>query len=300
MSYYKMQNITDYIDTLDTGIDTIKSHAVIRALTTFFVDKGYIEVQTQNRFSILSACEDPKSVAEITYCGKTWPLPQTGQMWLEYELLTNPKLRKGIFCRTTSYREEKNIIPGRHYVCFPMFEVESVGTFEDLLNLLTELVTYLGYANITHLDYEEIASKYGVSEIEHKHENQMCNTYSPVCFLKYFPDETNPFWNMQRNSDNNKAQKVDVIMSGMETIGCGKRDCDNSEMRKRFYSLCNGEYANLIFEKFGRVRTVAELEEFLGLDKFDRFGFGIGLTRLISSLEKENLLDSLIERFIPQ
>ena len=38
------------------------------------------------------------------------PLPQTGQMWLEHELLSTPN-SKGFFCVSTSYRQEPNAIP---------------------------------------------------------------------------------------------------------------------------------------------------------------------------------------------
>ena len=48
----------------------------------FFLSKGFLEVHTQNRLSILAACEDPTTVATYNYNGQIWPLPQTGQMWL--------------------------------------------------------------------------------------------------------------------------------------------------------------------------------------------------------------------------
>ena len=32
-------------------------------LRSFFLDKGFLEVHTQNRLSILAACEDPFNVA---------------------------------------------------------------------------------------------------------------------------------------------------------------------------------------------------------------------------------------------
>ena len=63
---------------------------VTRQLGSFFDDRGFQEVHTQNRLSILAACEDPTTVATYEYSGQIWPLPQTGQMWLEYELLTRP------------------------------------------------------------------------------------------------------------------------------------------------------------------------------------------------------------------
>ena len=90
-------------------------------LRSFFLAKGFQEVHTQNRLSILAACEDPTTVATYEYAGEVWPLPQTGQMWLEYELLNNPDV-PGFFCISTSYRDEKNITEGRHDIIFPMFE----------------------------------------------------------------------------------------------------------------------------------------------------------------------------------
>ena len=60
------------------------------------MDKGFLEVHTQNRLSILAACEDPFNVATYKYADQIWPLPQTGQMWLEHELLSSPS-SKGFF-----------------------------------------------------------------------------------------------------------------------------------------------------------------------------------------------------------
>ena len=100
-------------------------------LRSFFLDKGFLEVHTQNRLSILAACEDPFNVATYNYAGQVWPLPQTGQMWLEHELLSKPD-SKGFFCVSTSYRQEPNAIPGRHDIIFPMFEFEFPGDINDL------------------------------------------------------------------------------------------------------------------------------------------------------------------------
>jgi len=107
---------------------------VIQKLRSFFLAKGYVEVHTQNRLSILAACEDPTTIQTYEYAGKKWPLPQTGQMWLEYELLKNPE-PKGYFCVSTSYRNEPNPVPGRHKIIFPMFEFEGKGTFDNLLQM---------------------------------------------------------------------------------------------------------------------------------------------------------------------
>ena len=86
---------------------------VTSQMRSFFLEKGFQEVHTQNRLSILAACEDPKTIAQYVFNGVNWPLPQTGQMWLEYELLKNPTVN-GVFCVSTSYRNEPNPVEGRH------------------------------------------------------------------------------------------------------------------------------------------------------------------------------------------
>src|SRR3989344_4584526 len=140
----------------------------VNALRRFFLGKGFDEVHTQDRLSILAACEDPTTVATYEYAGEVWPLPQTGQMWLEYELLKNPEL-SGVFCVSTSYRNERNPIPGRHELIFPMFEFESRGNINDLKELETELCEHLGFGkrgDFAYVGYDAAARHYGVSELK--------------------------------------------------------------------------------------------------------------------------------------
>ena len=75
-------------------------NALVQKMRDFFLQKGFIEVPTQSRLSILAACENPHSVTTFEYSGETWPLPQTGQMHLEFELLKTFK-RINYFCSTT-------------------------------------------------------------------------------------------------------------------------------------------------------------------------------------------------------
>ena len=112
-------------------IDPKKYSETVDLLRSFFLSKNFLEVHTQNRLSILAACEDPETVATYEYNGQVWPLPQTGQMWLEYELLSNPSV-EGFFCVSTSYRAEPNPVEGRHETIFPMFEFEMKGGVEEL------------------------------------------------------------------------------------------------------------------------------------------------------------------------
>tara|TARA_B100000900_G_scaffold410158_3_gene427412 strand:+ start:898 stop:1773 length:876 start_codon:yes stop_codon:yes gene_type:complete len=272
-------------------IDSTKFTYVINKLREFFLAKKFVEVHTQNRLSILAACEDPFNVQTFQYTGKVWPLVQTGQMWLEYEILSKPDVA-GYFCVTTSYRMEPNPVPGRHDVIFPMFEFEFKGDINELVELQKELLVHLGYNkdNFYENDYKTIAKEFGTTELEHEHEEKLYTDKSPVAFIKNFPEFTSPFWNMRRNPDDDTSYKVDVILSGMETFGSAEREVDKDVMRAKFESIMNGEYKQKLFELFGEERTRAELDEYLELEFIKRSGCGIGVTRLIKSMEKENLL----------
>ena len=259
-------------------------------LRSFFMDKGFEEVHTQNRLSILAACEDPFNVATYNYAGNVWPLPQTGQMWLEYELLTKPS-SKGFFCVSTSYRQEPNAIPGRHDIIFPMFEFEMPGSVNDLKAMEYELVEYLGFGSLTEKTYGEWQEHFGIGadvEMDADHELAMEAEFGQT-IITNFPELTSPFWNMARNDDGNTAKKMDVILGGMETIGSAERSCDVDMMRDTFHSITDGAYSELLFKLFGKERVQAELEEFLQHDFFQRVGGGIGLTRMIAALDKQEL-----------
>ena len=120
---------------------------VVRKMRFFFQEaKGFVEVPAQSRQSILAACEDPATISQYIFSGVNWPLPQTGQMWLERDLLDNPKVN-GVFCITTSYRNEPNPVEGRHDKIFPMFEFESHGGMDDLIDMEKELLAL----TLTHL-----------------------------------------------------------------------------------------------------------------------------------------------------
>jgi aspartyl/asparaginyl-tRNA synthetase len=272
--------------------DTVAFSQVANLLRKFCLDKGFKEVHTQDRLSILAACEDPDTVATYEYMGQTWPLPQTGQMWLEYELLTQPEL-PGVFCVSTSYRNEPNPVPGRHKLIFPMFEFEIKGGIEELEKFETELLAYLGFGNrkeFTYKTYEQLAKHYETKELTHKHENEMQEDFGPVVFCRDFPVYTSPFWNMKKKGGEH-AHKIDVIIHGHETIGSAERSDSVKEMRNEFYTISEGKYAEKLFELFGKERVEKELEEFLGLDFFPRSGGGIGLTRMIDGMKKGLLVE---------
>lgn len=273
--------------------DIIAFSEIANKLRTFCLNKSFVEVNTQDRLSILAACEDPDTVATYEYAGEVWPLPQTGQMWLEYELLTRPELA-GVFCVSTSYRNEQNPVPGRHKLIFPMFEFELKGGMKELEAFETELLEYLGFgaSNLyTHKTYDELKEFYNAEELTHQHENRMETDFSPIVFCSDFPTFTSPFWNMKKNGDSH-AHKIDVIMYGDETIGSAERSTDPEAMKESFYTISEGKYASKLFDLFGKDRVEHELNDFLELSFFPRSGGGIGLTRMINAAKKGDIMNT--------
>ena len=264
-------------------INTKDYNSLVQKLREFFLRKGFLEVPVQSRLSILAACEDPFTVEQFNWANEVWPLPQTGQMWLEYELLKTPDV-PGVFCISTSYRNEPNPIPGRHETIFPMFEFESKGNMGDLIKMESELLQYLELPLPTLHDYEKLAKEYGVDILETEHEQKMCEKYGEATIIQHFPERTSPFWNMKHKGDG-IFNKVDVILYGQETIGSAERATDKVEMRHMFETISDGGYKEKLYDLFGKDRVEKELDEYFDNDFFPRFGGGIGVTRLIRALK---------------
>lgn len=264
-------------------INTKDYDSLVQKLREFFLQRGYLEVPVQSRLSILAACEDPHTVNKFNWDGTDWPLPQTGQMWLEYELLKHPEY-PGVFCISTSYRNEPNPIPGRHEKIFPMFEFESKGELNDLIRLESDLLAHLGLDLPQLHNYEDLATEYGVDILETEHEEMMSKDIGNSVIIQNFPERTSPFWNMKHHKDG-IFNKVDVILYGQETIGSAERATDIEEMRHYFETISEGGYKDKLYELFGKERVEKELEEYFDNDFFPRFGGGIGVTRLIRALK---------------
>jgi aspartyl/asparaginyl-tRNA synthetase len=185
-----------------------------------------------------------------------------------------------------------------------MFEFEARGGMKDLINLEKDLLNYLGFSkdlynsdfvknkNIQHkgddffeINYADLANIFETKELTAANEDQMGKEIAPVLFLENFPEYTSPFWNMKRNDDGITANKVDVILYGMETFGSAERETDANIMLNRFHTISNGKYSELLYAQFGRARVMQELGAFLDLPMSPRFGGGIGMTRFIRALD---------------
>lgn len=271
----------------------------ISKLRGFFIQEGYIETFPQSRLSILAACEDPTTVRSFKFDNTLYPLPQTGQMWLERDLLVNADEVDGVYCLTASYRDEPNPIPGRHMKTFPMFEAEHKGDFDHLINTISRCCVHLGLVekieDIPIFTYDELCEHYGVTELEDEQETLMWKEYGDVVAITMFPERTSPFFNMKQDSFNEKtgeklSKKVDFIVCGQETFGCAERECDPQIMTDNFHTISEGEYCQLLFDLFGEKRVEQELEDFVNLPMIPRWGFGMGISRLLRAMKLKGLL----------
>lgn len=262
-------------------IPTVEYSSLIQKMREFFLGKKYYEVAVQSRVSILAACEDPFTVQSFEWDNELWPLPQTGQMWLEHELLKNPQY-PGVFCISTSYRNEPTPIAGRHEKIFPMFEFESHGDVADLLQLEKELLSFFGFSDTKIITYKEACDQFSTRLLNHEHEKILYKDASAV-FITCFPTYTDPFWNMKHIGEG-IFQKIDVILGGQETIGSAERSTNVEEMRHNFHTVSGGKYRDKLYGLYGEDRVNRELDHYLSLDFFPRFGGGIGITRFLSAL----------------
>jgi len=274
-------------------VDSQKFSKVVCHLRNFCYKYGLVEVCTQTRPSILAACEQPKTLTTHEISGTTYALPQTGQMWLEYELLRHPEW-SGCFTLTSSYRDEPNPIPGRHQKIFPLFELELRGGEEEMVKTWTALFESFGFKGPFPLvEYETVCKLYNSDEVNNEEEEMLYKEYGPVVFVNKFPRRSNPFWNMKEHDDGTFA-KIDVIFFGQETLGSAERSCNVNQMKAMFNDLEDGEYKNKLYEKFGKERVDREVDEYLQYDMFPRFGGGCGMTRLIRGLEMNKWFETNI------
>jgi len=264
---------------------------IINLMRDYFLNaRGFIEVPSQSNLSILAACEDPRTVGQFVFSGKNYPLPQTGQIVLEEVLLQDPDL-KGVYCLTTSYRDEPFPIEGRHDKIFPMFEFEGKGNINDLKKTEAELLKYLGFEEeVVPVSYENSCKKYSVDNIGDGEEEKLSTDFGNFVSLEKFPMRSHPFWNM-KYIGNGFFNKVDVILYGMETIGSAERSCDPDEMLRFFNTVSGGNYKKLLFNQFTEKRVMEELEYYLSLPMIPRYGAGIGITRMERAMKMAGLLD---------
>lgn len=259
-------------------------HKTVSRLREFFVSRGFLEIHPQPRQSFLAVADDVSTIMTYTDGQQNYLLPQTAYMWTEFELLKNPDLA-GVFCCSTSYRQHKNPIPGRHETVFPMFDFEMHGKLKDIIQLEKELLAHFGFdeSAFESISYKEASDKYGVYSIDSATEMRIGNEISPTTFVNYKPETVLPYWGVKRENSE-VARTSDLLLFGMGTIGASERSCDKERMRSRFYEIDGGSYAQTLFDTFGQERVERELGEYLTLEMTPRCTASIGISRFVRAL----------------
>lgn len=250
--------------------------------------------------SILAACEDPETLLSYTEnsTGREFPLQQTNQMWLEYAILSSIKEMtaiSGIYCITESHRDEikqaqrhKDRIINKR---FNMFEIEQQGGYQKFIALFIDILIALGVksSHIEKVSYKKACTllkqdpeSYILTDADEVWLNQ---NVAPCVLLCFFPERTNPFWNMHMLHDGTAA-KFDLILGGMECAGGAERSTDIPLQEKRFYTMPG--YKERLYSEFGQDRVLKELDYYFSLltPLSIRSGCGIGLSRLAAGLQR--------------
>ena len=158
-----------------------------------------------------------------------------------------------------------------------------------MMKIEAALLNYLGFnfTQIPEMTYESVCKEMGVEFIEAPEETKLGELHKAI-FLTRFPHRSDPFWNMKKRPDG-YYEKVDVILHGMETIGSAERSCDIEDMKDRFLTVSEGQYAKALFDAFGEERVTKELDAYFTHKMTPRFGGGIGLSRLTRAIEQAGL-----------
>lgn len=77
----------------------------------------------------------------------------------------------------------------------------------------------------------------------------------------------------------------------MKAIGSNERSCNAYEQRQAFYTIEDGNYAQKLFDLFGKEQVETKLNNFLSQEFFSRSGGGIGVTRMIIAMELSGLME---------
>ena len=225
------------------GMSPRQFETIVRPLRRFFTSRGFLEVNTQGRASILSAWESPGRLQTYMSAGALWPLPQSGAAWLELELAKEPNAA-GFFCLTNSYGGMSAETVPR-----PIFEFAFRGKQEDLRKLVVALTGELDDAGLLRCG----DTPWRVEE----------NTLVAE----------NHFWNVAVDGEiggEQRARNTDIYVGNKRIIHAAERSQNKKEMEFAFIVSQDGRHSTDLFGRFGRARTATEFSEYVNTCSFPR------------------------------
>ena len=241
----------------------------IKRIRKFFEDRNYIEVP-ETVHTITASCEtNPNDMLTCRKNGMINSLPQSNLKWIQH-LLHKFNHKGGIFIMGTSYNKH-SIYPILDFACY--------GTFEDLLELLTEFCIYIGFKKdeiIFHNPQDVNILK--ESECEHfKDTKCMITTGLDKMYNKYC-------WYYKLVDKDYKI--TSIILNGTRVLLGGERHTDITKMMYDIYTLDNGDYIESFYTLFTKKRVDDELFKYTRVNLVTRFGATINLDTLFDALNK--------------
>lgn len=180
-----------------------------------------------------------------------------------------------------------------------MFEFVFGGALDDLAELLEDLLCAFGVSeqHMARMTYAQAAERFDTGEVvdrkevTHAAEEAMYTDGGlQACLVTDFPERTSPFWNMARDPQTGLARKIDVVMA-QQVMGGAQCSRSPEEMRRLFETMQGGLYAETLRERCGKQFVDQELDDYLALPvHIVRSGCGVGLARLVQSLQRMQLL----------
>lgn len=250
---------------------------VIHLLRQFLDKLNFIELFTQNKLSILTICDDPKTMCTFNYGGYVWPLPQSSIIWLEYELLKHPDL-SGIYTACTTYKNDPNYTKKQSENVFeadivtPKFEFVTFGEYTDIHVLVINLLQEIGFLEkYTFVNYNQIAKRIGSQDLT-------IEEFAPtnvVTFVQYIPVQK---WGMKYTSK--------VYIQKKEIMSFSEHLSDSNELLETFLTLDNGHLSDYLYAQFSKERVDDELFKFINTR---------GKTTVSCSIDIPNLMNVMFE-----
>lgn len=258
-----------------------KYSILINLLRNFFDKHNFIEIQTQNRLSVLVACHEPKLMCTLNYGGYVWPLPQSSIIWLEYELLNNTNI-PGVYSLCTSYKNDPNYTRTMSENVFeadivtPLFEIVTFGQYTDMHNIVVNLLRDLGFMEkYTFQDYNQLAKRRGsralsISDI---------TPQNSVTFLENVPKLK---WGMESMSQ--------VYINHSEILTFAHHTADPNSLIQNFLTLDDGNVADYLYSQFSKERVDEELYKFAGVRGKSTISCSINILNLMAAMTNIKLI----------
>lgn len=317
--------IKKHILELTSGVITCLEHG-LRKYSIASNKPGFLYTPCPRIVPVSGACENVDSLFiikepvsqqlksdSVWWGGQRAFFAQTAQLHLERLLHEHPCL----YVHGSSGRAEERV-DGRHLSEFELFELEMVGGFNDLVNLIHiafgSITTYLPsyvtltkqekerivlLSNITNLRYTDAIHKLnenGVSinygdDLHSQAELKLCEVYGGPVLVTHFPNNQHPeqdnievekFFNMRPCKSDREVLSCDLILPiAGESLGGAERIWEEDILRKRL----EGSRMYSLMVKNGL--SMKDFETYLGDMKANgpatgaHAGCGIGIPRVV-------------------